>query len=290
MTISALSKLGIFIFIFTMILPVYAQDYSNLPGQASSTPRGTSGIVGTWQFTAEYYQPETFVFTADGYFVRWKESAFPDLFPTAYGYGHYTFDGKRITMHLFNSYEIVPQDSYLDIKRLTGKGFYVPLDFYGEVQEYYYAYQGGVNLDPYHRFTFLSHINYRKLPGQWRNEEETLKFMGDGIVYANLHGKNESAQFLYVTQGYQIRFMEIDNSEGEAVFSGTITEFNRKRIVFTNDKDGKTLIYYFEGTPKLTPYESKLYAYWLQVNHRTSMDIIDLMDGVDDWIWVKDKY
>lgn len=255
----------------------------------SSALAAQPSISGAWVCPLdknEGFDNETTIFTEDGYYysilsyLNGAEYGIgPDIFM-----GIYEFDGSTLSLY--------------DIKNDTRSSFPVnvlnsrtlQLTDPNTGEQFNYHYQGKGMLDQNQRAAILSWENYRKLGGAWQSSGSILKAIPSlGIIIIRVPGNPDFFRWgHYIVDGNELTLKDI--SAEEAVFyTGAITEFNQQD--FTIVSNGEAEYFQFKGALKLDETETMMVNQYMQMNHRLSMGAIDMIDGVQDFIWKRvDEY
>ncbi|MEZ4773359.1 MAG: hypothetical protein R3D00_09260 [Bacteroidia bacterium] len=241
-------------------------------------------IAGTWFSLGTYETPggtsSNLVLLPDGFFhVQWDyKGGYVD---PLYGWGAYSWDGKQLILQYFNGDKQV-----YEIRNFSQKGFvmyYAP-----EGTSWNYTYKGAPVLEEWKKVRLRSESLFYQLTGQWETNGEVFKFLGDGTVFV---GKTNQTGTLYNYVVYDniLQIKEITEMGDNFIFETTISDLTAKGLNMTINQN--KYYYTFQGNAKLNSQETFLYTQYLNVIHRTSMSIIDGMDGVRDFIWERvDKY
>ena len=248
-----------------------------------------TSITGTWVCPLdknEGFDKETTIFTEDGYYysilsyLNGDEYGIgPDIF-----LGVYEFDGSTLSLYDMKN----DSRSSFPVTERNGRTFTLTDPNTGE--QFQYHYQGKGRLDQNQRATLLSWENYRKLGGTWASSGSILKVLPSlGIIIIRVPGNPDFFRWgHYIVNGNELRLKEISIEE-TVFYTGTITEFNRQDFTIVNN--GETEHFQFKGAPNLDETELMMVNQYMQMNHRTSMAAIDMIDGVQDFIWKRvDEY
>lgn len=239
-------------------------------------------MVGTWTCPpgpGQSFEREVFVLSSDGYFYIDMQYGDSELFLPEQYLGLYTLEGNTLKMYeLTNDRHFTYQISDFDGQHFT-------LSTQQEGGPWYYTKTGNQGLSNDIRQQITSWENYRKLGGTWRSEESTIKV----LPYAGLLliRNNANRSFFnwgaYEVNGNKLSLTEI--SAGQEVFyTATIQNFNRKGFTFLTP-DGKREHFQYIGIAELDSNEAMMVQNYLSITHRTNMNIIDAMDGQQDFIW-----
>lgn len=249
---------------------------------ASSLSAQTS-ISGTWMCPldkSQGYDNETITFTEDGYYcsiLSYLNGAEYGIGPDIF-LGIYEFDGSTLSIYDIKN----DTRKRFPITALNTRGFQLSNQETGE--RFQYHYKGKGDLDRNQRAELLSWENYRKLGGAWKSSGSILKVIPSlGIIIIRVPGNPDFFRWgHYIVNGNELTIRDI--SAEEAVFyTGTITEFNRKDFTLLNN--GEEEHFRFEGNLNLDETETMMVQQYMNMNHRLTMSTIDMMDGVQDYIW-----
>ena len=273
--------------------PDYVDNHgTDLPGKASPQGyRGTSGIVGTWKMSNVSTDPEILTLCDDGYFMLTHIPNFPDLFPATFGYGKYSFENNTINLNFFNQYQIYGAIATIPVADLNPNSFKKPYDFYGETRYFQFDYQGVPNLSMTHRKNMLAWDTFLRLQGEWKGEQQTLKFMDSGLVIRELpDGKYFFSEHSIEPDEMILQLKYIDAADNDHYYKGKIVSFTKDEITLQNIQTGTNETLHYNGEPILTSEQNIVFRRHKQAMHQSAMQIIDGMDGVRDWIWETKKY
>lgn len=255
----------------------------------ASTLTGQTSIVGTWVCPLdknEGFDKETTIFTEDGYYysilsyLNGDEYGIgPDIF-----LGVYEFDGSTLSLYDMKN----DNRSSFPVTERSGRTFTLADSNTGVQFQYHYQGKGG--LDQNQRATLLSWENYRKLGGTWASSESILKVLPSlGIIIIRVPGNPDFFKWgHYIVNGNELKLKEISIEE-TVFYTGTITAFNREDLTIVNNGEAEN--FKFKGGLNLDSTEAMMVQQYMNMNHRISMTAIDMIDGVQDFIWKRvDEY
>ena len=234
-------------------------------------------IVGKWETYSEELKANVdIVYLSNGNFrVKW--GAFMGYGDPTVGWGANHLENGKLTLQYFDG----NRQEY-QVSNLTRTGHTTKNIESGD--QFQYKYVSGPVLEDWEKVRIVSENNFHRLTGMWDNGQEVLKFMGDGLMFAHLPSNNSSEWFFYKTNGNQLYLQEINKSDTEEyAFIVDLEDFTRQGFSFTSNNGRQT--YKYKGAVKLTNNETFLYQSYLATIHRVNMSGIDMMDGVQDFIW-----
>lgn len=245
-----------------------------------------TSLTGTWirpPAADEYFEYEGLIFAEDGYFyaeavyTQYTEYLMPE-----FSLGVYQFDGSSLKLY------DMKEDKYLNYTVSNFNGRQFRLCSLDNGQCWVFSYRGSPEIDENIQNKLISWENYRRLGGAWRSEESVVKFVPSlGVII--IRSTTDPNYFLWGHYSLNGNFMEITeiSAEQAVIYQGTIAEFERDGFTITNS-DGPEY-FSFQGNLNLDSHETMMLQQYMMMNHRLSMSAIDMMDGVQDFIWKRVK-
>lgn len=247
-----------------------------------------TSLTGTWTRPAgeeEYFEYEGLIFTQDGYFyaeavyTQYTEYLMPE-----FSLGVYQFDGSNLRLY------DMKEDKYRNYRVSNFNGRQFRLCNLDTGQCWVFSYRGSPEINETIQTNLISWENYRRLGGTWRSEESVIKVVPSlgVIIIRNTSDPNYFVWGHYSINGNDMEITEI-SAEQAVIYQGTFTGFDRSGFTITNANGQER--FSFQGDLNLDSHETMMVQQYMMMNHRLSMSTIDMMDGVQDFIWKRvDKY
>ncbi len=244
-------------------------------------------VAGFWAHLpeeGEHYTYDGLWLTEDGYY--YSEKVYPeeysDLVQPEFSLGIYEVKNGELKLYDMKG------DRYLTFQVNILEKQQLLLSRPDSNETYSYDYQSEAILNETMKKTIRSWENFRKLGGTWKSKESTIKAIPSlGIII--ILNNNDADYFNwghYVLEENELRITAISADE-EVIYAARIISFNQNDFTLEND-DGKEQFNY-AGNLNLNEHEMYMVQQYMKMNNRLSMTIIDMMDGVRDFIWIREK-
>jgi hypothetical protein len=246
-------------------------------------------LSGTWACgpaEGQYFEKETIYFSPGGYYylvqdhvkLEWQEEAMRDISCGIYYLENNTLlliDLQKDTKYEYQ-FSGNPQGRF----RLSANGL-----------TWTYDRESGSQLTAEMRHTVSSWETYRKLEGNWRSAESTLKFIpsqGIAIIRSNTDADHFKWGY-FAIDGDLLILRDISPEEAE-FYRGRITGLSRNRFDLTSSADGYQEVFTYQSTLDLDELETAMVSQYMTMMHRLNMSIIGAMNGTR-YIWKRvDEY
>jgi hypothetical protein len=247
------------------------------------TARAQQSLTGSWTCPLdpnEGFDSEILLFTTDGAYqatTTYLNGEEYGIEPTV-SVGRYEYDGR--ILHL---YDLV-NDNHLSFPVERMGNSHLTLTNPETQESFKYDYSGEGEMSANQRGNLQSWENYRRLGGTWHSKESILKVLPSlGIII--IRQPNDPNFFKwgqYTVAGDLLSISEI-SAEQTTFYRGNIKAFGQNDLRL--ESGGEEEDFQFKGQTQLDETELYMVQQYMNMTHRLNMDIIDAIDGVQDYIW-----
>ena len=244
-------------------------------------------VAGFWALLpeeGEYFTYDGLWLTENGYY--YSEKVYPeeyrDLVQPEFSLGIYEVKNGELKLYDMKG------DRYLNFQINILEKRQLQLRSPNSNETSSYNYQSEALLNENMKKSIRSWENFRKIGGTWKSNESTIKAIPSLgiIIILNNKEKDYFNWGHYFLEGNELSIKAISAGE-ELIYAAQITSFNQTDFTLENE-DGKEQFNYV-GKLNLNEKEMYMVRQYMKMNNRLSMTTIDMMDGVQDFIWVRES-